>query len=160
MKTIRSIATLAGLFAAVLTLGAAVGRGQVIHSDLFAGTFTLPAQARWGNLNLPAGVYSVRYGIGVRGSHFVEVVSKEKESPYRFVLAGSIQDTSATRNAIVCIRDGNTLVVRTLEMPAIGESANFAMPRGGTLVAQNGKHNGYKQLAQAPMLIQRIPITY
>jgi hypothetical protein len=44
-------------------------------------------------------------------------------------------------------------------MPAIGKSMTFALPRGTQLAAHNGKNNGYTQLAEAPMLIERIPVT-
>lgn len=89
----------------------------------------------------------------------VEVLGKEKGSPHVFILPQGVNDASTTQSALVCVREGNAGIVRGLQMTEIGQSVTFAMPHGAKLVAQNGKHKGYTQLAQAPMLIQRIPIT-
>jgi hypothetical protein len=158
MKTIRSLMTLAGLFLGFLTMGAVGAQGQVVDTTHFLGTFTLPTTAQWGKMILPAGDYSLRYGtLGAAG--IVEVYGMEKGSPYGVILAGPVGETSATRNVIVCIREGNALIVRALEMPVIGESVTFRVPHGTKLMAQRGNPNGYTQLAEVPMLIQRISVT-
>jgi hypothetical protein len=160
MKTIRSLTILAGLSLALLTLGVTGAKAQSLSISDFAGTFTLPFEAQWGRTTLPAGEYSLYYGQPLAGGHlFVEVVGKEKGSPHVFILPKGVNDASTTQSALVCVREGNAGIVRGLEMAEIGQSASFAMPHGAKLVAQNGKHNGYTQLAQAPMLIERIPIT-
>lgn len=161
MKTIRSWATLAGLSLALFALGVTGARAQVVQGTStinFVGSFTLPNDAQWGNMALPAGDYTLQYG-NRYGSYFVEVRGTAKGSPHGLIFVAANSQSSATKSALVCARAGNVLIVRTLEMPAIGKSANFTMPRGTKLVAQNGKNSGYTQLAEAPMLIQRIPIT-
>jgi hypothetical protein len=159
MKTIRSLMTLAGLSLVVFALGATGAKGQILSSTHFAGTFTLPFEAQWGKMTLPAGDYKLQYGTQDTGHGLVEMRGTAKRSPYGFVLAGPIGDTSATKNSIVCVREGNALMVRALEMPSIGESVNFAMPRGAQLTAHRLNGSTNIQLAEAPMLIERIPVT-
>jgi hypothetical protein len=159
MKTIRSLMTSAALIVAFLALGTPVVRGQAVPLPRFSGTFTLPTQAQWGKMTLPAGEYALHYGALFGGISVVHVAREGKGVPGGFVLPLAPNSASRTKNAILCIRDGNTLIVRALEMPVIGESVTFAMPRGAKVVAHNGKHNGYTQLAEAPRLIERIPVT-
>ncbi len=160
MKTIRSLMILAGLSLALLTLGVTGAKAQSLRLSDFAGTFTLPFEAQWGRTTLPAGEYDLYYGQPSAGGHLmVEVRGKEKGSPHVFILPQGINDASTTHSALVCVREGDAGIVRVLEMPEIGQSASFAMPRGTQLMAHKGKHNGYTQLAQAPMLIERIPVT-
>ncbi|HEV2245063.1 MAG TPA: hypothetical protein VGW37_00290 [Terriglobia bacterium] len=159
MKTIRGLMTLAGLSVMLLALGATGAKGQANYSTRFAGTFTLPFEAQWGRMTLPAGDYALQYGLNEIGHGLVLVRGAAKGSPYGSIMAGPLGETSAKQNAIICVRDGNALIVRALEMPAIGKSVDFALPPGAKLAARNGKHSGYTQLAEAPMLIQRIPVT-
>ena len=160
MKTIRSLMTLAGLSLVLFALGATGARGQIAYPARFAGTFTLPFEAQWGTMTLPAGDYTLQYGTLDNGHRLVLVQGTAKGSPHGMIQAGPVGETSASKNAIVCVREGNALIVRALEMPAIGESARFNQPGGVKLVAHNGKHNGYTQFADAAMLIQRIPVTF
>jgi hypothetical protein len=160
MKTNRSLMTLAGLSVALFALGATGAKAQSLVSVDFAGTFTLPFEAQWGRTILPVGEYSLQYGRPFADAPLVvEIQGKEKGSPHVFVLPQGTGSASTTKGALMCVREGNAGIVRRLEMPAIGKSVNFAMPRGAKLMAQNGKHNGYTQLAEAPMLIQRIALT-
>jgi hypothetical protein len=158
MKTVGNFATLAGLSLMLFALGATRAKAQALDSTQFAGTFTLPLEAQWGTMTLPAGNYSLYYGQLNRAvGPFVEVVGKAKGSPTGWILAGPADRTSATRNALICVRDGDSLVVRKLQLPAIGASVSFAMPRGRKLLAHNQKHGKYT-LAEAPMLIQRVAV--
>jgi hypothetical protein len=160
MKTIRSLMILAGLSLAVLALGATGAKAWSPAGTDFAGTFTLPFEAQWGRTTLPAGEYSLYYGhLPKSSTPVVEVIGKDKGSPHAFILPQGIDSASTTTSALVCVREGNALIVRSLEMPAIGESVRFGLPRGAQRTAHNRKHNGYAQLAEAPMLIQRIPVT-
>jgi hypothetical protein len=157
MKTTRNYITLVGLFAAFLALSAAGARAQGLYPTQFAGSFTLPSGAQWGEITLPAGDYNLSYGQLFQGVTTVYVAGKADGSPRGYILARSAGPTSATRNSIVCIRDGNSLLVRKLDLPAINEAVSFAMPHGMKLLAHRQKHGEYT-LAQAPMLIQRVPI--
>jgi hypothetical protein len=158
MKTIRSLTTNLGLSLVLFALGTTGAKAQMLSATDFAGTFSLSNNAQWGNVALPAGNYTLRYG-SLSGAYFVEVRGTEKGSPHVVIHVAGSNQTSARKNALVCSRDGATLIVRALEMPAIGESATFALPRGMQLTAQ--QRNGSKniQLAQGPMLIQRISVS-
>jgi hypothetical protein len=158
MKTIRSLMTLFGLSVMLFALGATGANAQALANPDFAGTFTLSNNAQWGNVALPAGNYTLRYG-SLYGSNFVEVRGTEKGSPHGVIRVEGSGQSSATKSALVCVREGSTLVVRALDMPVLGKSVNFTMPHGTQPMARNGKRNSYTQLAEAPMLIQRIPVT-
>jgi hypothetical protein len=160
MKTIRNLTILVGLSVMVLVLGAAAVRGQVITMPRFAGSFTLPLDTAWGQMTLPAGEYRVYYGYSNHGgATLVNIVGKAKGSAHGTLIAGLMKDVSTKNDSLVCVRDGNTLVVRSLEMPEIGEAAEFSAPKGAKRLANNWKHKGYTELAEGPMLVQRIPVT-
>jgi hypothetical protein len=159
MKTIRNLMTLVGLFVTFLTLGTAGAKGQILDTPSFTGTFTLPFEAQWGKMTLPAGDYTLKFGLLSAGHALVEVQGKAEGSLHGVIRVEWTRQSSATKNELVCVREGDTLIVRALNMPPLRESVNFAMPRGAQRTANNGKHNGYTELAEAPMLIQQIPVT-
>ena len=160
MKTIRSLMILAGLSLVVSVLGATGARGQVITMPRFAGSFTLPLDAVWDQMTLPAGEYRVYYGYSNHGgATLVNIVGKAKGSVHGTLIAKVPTGVSAAKNSLVCVRDGETLIVRSLEMPEIGEAVEFPVPKGANLLATNWKHKGNNELAEGPMLIQRIPVT-
>ena len=159
MKTIRSLMILAGLSLVLFALSATGAKAQIMPSANFRGTFTLPVAAQWGEMSLPAGEYTLSYGQPFRGGTYAVAVTSKADGKGRgYVLVNGNSGVSSKKDALVCIREGDALVVRTLEMPTIGKSAHFTLPHGTQLTARNGKHNGYTQLAQAPMLIERIPV--
>ena len=90
----------------------------------------------------------------------VEIVGKDQGSPHAFILPVGVTDAKATKNTLVCIREGDIGIVRALQMPAIGASVEFKLPSHTRLMARNGQHNKYAQLAEGPMLVQRIPVTF
>ena len=163
MKSIRNLVTLIGLSVMLFALGVSGAKAQEgpgLSMTNFAGTFTLPSEAQWGRMTLPAGDYSLYYGSYTDGGpSVVEIVGKGNASPHGFIFAQQPERTSAGKNAIVCVREGDTLIVRALQMAAIGQSASFAMPTGAQLTAK--VHNGSTKtlLASAPMLIERVPVT-
>ena len=143
----------------VSVLGATGVKGQVITMPRFAGSFTLPLDTVWGQMTLPAGEYNVSYGYSIHGgARFVTIVGKAKGSPYGIFMPTRQKDVAASKDSLVCVRDGNTLVVRSLELPEIGEAVEFPAPKGAKLLATNWKHKGYTKLAEGPKLIQRIPV--
>ena len=161
MKTIRNLVTMVGLSVVLFALsvaGAKAQQSKVLSVTEFGGAFTLPQEAVWGEMTLPAGEYHLFYG-SMQGSYFVEVQGTAKGSPHGVILAHQPDPTSARKNSIICVREGNTLVVRGLEMPAIGEAASFALPRGQQLTAKLRDGSTRNLLASAPMLIERVPVT-
>lgn len=160
MKIIRNWVTLAGLSVVVFALCAAGARAQSLRTTHYAGTFTLPFEAHWGQATLPAGQYSLYYGRLFNGGvGVVEVIGKENRSPHVFILPWGVNDATATRDELICVREGNAGVIRTLEMPETGTALNFKMPRGTQLMAKRSKGGKNVQMAEGPKLIQRIPIT-
>ncbi|MCL5005783.1 MAG: hypothetical protein M1404_04555 [Acidobacteria bacterium] len=162
MKTIRSLMTLVGLSLLLSALAVTVARAQnlVIAATEFSGSFTLPFEAQWGSMTLPAGDYTLSYGrvIDRAGAYAVAIAGEAKGGPHGVLLVQGRSQTSATKDALVCARGSNTLIVRALEMAAIGQSVSFAAPRGAEILAQKGSRGAYTQLAEAPMLIQRVPV--
>jgi len=160
MKIIRNWVTLAGFSVVVFALCATGTRAQSLNTTHFAGTFTLPFEAEWGGTALQPGDYSLYYGrLNPGGVNVVEVVGKENSTPHIVIVPRAVQDSSAKKNALVCIREGNTGVIRALEMPEIGAALKFGMPRGTQLMAKRSKVGKNVQMAQGPKLIQRISIT-
>jgi len=158
MKTVRRLTTMLGLTLVLIALGAISARGQFLDSTQFVGTFTLPISAQWGTTTLPAGNYTLRYGTIHAAGGFVEVRGTEKGSRHVVIRVEGVGQSSATKTALVCIRDGAALFIRSLEMPGIGETATFALPQGARLAAhlRNGGTN--TQLVEAPILMQRVPV--
>ena len=158
MKTIRNLTILAGLSVVLFALSVTGAKAQMVTKTNLAGTFTLSHPAEWGSMVLPAGSYSLRYGT-LDSSYFVEVHGTAKGSPHGVIHVAADDQVSTTKSALVCVREGNGLIVRRLEIPQLGKSVTFAMPHGARLAAQNRKQTGYTQLAEAPMLVERIPVT-
>jgi hypothetical protein len=164
MKTIRNLAILSGLFLALFALAATGARAQVgqgASTINFIGAFTLPSDAQWGTMTLPAGEYTLNYG-NRYGSYSVEVRGTAKGSPHGRILAGPLGQTSATKNALNCVREGDVLYVRALEMPDIGESAKFKLPHGvevrSKMIAKSHNPSGKTQLAEVVIGVERAPV--
>ena len=103
MKTIRSLMTMVGISMVVLVLGTTGAWAQQAPSlseTSFAGTFTLPIDAQWGSMTLPAGEYSLYYGrAGAGDFRLVEVVGKAEGSPHGVIFAQQPEPASATKNS-------------------------------------------------------------
>ncbi len=160
MKAIRTYVTLVGLSLVLFALSTVGARGQVPYLTHFAGTFTLPFEAQWGTMALPVGDYTLEYGKLLDDGTGLVVVRGTEKGSLQVILSRPARQTSTAKNAIVCIREGNTLIVRALEMQALGGSVHFPLPRGAKrVVRNNGKHRGYTQLVEVPVLLQRISAT-
>lgn len=163
MKTVRNMTILVGLALLFLGLGLTRVNAQTLTTTSFGGTFTLPFEAQWGSLTLPAGDYSLFYGhLNGRGTYLVEVAGKAKGSPHGMVITRGRTQAKTSENEIVCVREGNKGYVRGLQIGVIGESAAFKIPHGvevrTRIVVENQKHKGNNQLAQASTVVERVPI--
>lgn len=160
MKMVRNFATLAGVSLMLLTLGATGATAQGFGLNQFAGKFTLTHEAQWGGMTLPAGEYNLSYGQLFKGGVYAVMITGIAEgSPHGTILAGPVDQTSATKSQLVCIRNGDALIVRALELPALGETVEFPMPHGLRLLAQQMHRGTNRLLAEAPTLFQQIPVT-
>lgn len=159
MKTIRRLTTLTGISLMLLGLLATGARAQDFSTTVLSGSFTLPFNARWGAMTLPAGDYALYYGrMSSEGAYMVEVVGKEEGSPHGFVLVRTQNPSAATISEIICVREGSTGVVQSLQIPEIGEILYFAMPRSGKVHAGGLYGSRNTLLAEAPMTFKRIPV--
>lgn len=111
-----------------------------------SGTFTLPFDAQWGQLKLPAGTYSfdiqdtLRFHqiIVLQGTKIVGLVSPSEISH---------EDEANLHPSLLCVRHNANFFVRALRLPQLG-----------TLYYKGEKEKPLT-VAQAPELIQDVPIT-
>lgn len=163
MRSTRNFLTLAGLSLVLLFLGATGARGQVLNPPHFVGSFTLPFNAQWGTMNLPAGDYTLRYGTLLAGATLVEIAGKAKSSPHGVVLTVGRDKTSstATKSALICIRNGNGGIVSELQMAEIGESVTFHTPHGAKVrskvIAEHQNNSGNTWLVQVAIPVEFTP---
>ena len=163
MKTIRSLTTLAGLSVLLFALSGTGAKAQALSTTSFAGTFSLPVEAQWGAMTLPAGEYSLSYGRAFKGTTYLVTVAGEAQgSPRGMILARSLDDVSAGENVLDCARVGDTLYVRSLEMPAIGEAIHFKIPHGvevqSKVIAGHQNQKGNNQVASMAIRVERVPV--
>lgn len=162
MKTIRRVLTLVCLSLLFPALAATVAKAQSISAQAteFSGSFTLPFETQWGSITLSAGEYTLDYGrtIDPAGMYAVAITAKEDGGGHGVLLVAGRGQARARANSLVCVREGNTLIVTGLELPAIGESVTFKMPKSAQLMARKKGAHATTQLAEAHMLIERLPI--
>jgi hypothetical protein len=165
MKTIRNLMILSGLCLVLFALTATGARAQTFASTSLTGTFTLPVETHWGAMTLPAGDYTLRYGMPFRGGIYaVTVAGKAEGSPRGMILPRARDDASGGKNVLNCIREGDTLFVRALELPAIGESVHFRIPHGvevrSTVGRYENAHNqgGKSRFVQVAVRVERAPV--
>jgi hypothetical protein len=163
MKTIRNIAILVGVGLALIVSGATSARAQALTTTAFSGTFTLPFEVQWANMTLPPGKYSLSYGHHNPASgYLVEVAGKKPGSPHGVILTRGRSQPSASENVLVCIRVGDKGYVRSLELSAIGEAAEFTLPHGveveSRLIAKHQSKSGNTRIAEVRISVERVPI--
>jgi len=100
----------------------------------FAGRFTLPFEAAWGEIVLAPGEYALHYGTMGEGLHCVEIFGIGQTAPRGIFLVREQNPASVVQNALVCTRRDSRRIIRALELPAIGESVSFAGPATGKLI--------------------------
>ncbi len=160
MKKVRSLTILVGLSLVMAGVGVTGAKAQVLSSPKFTGSFALHTQVQWGPMTLPAGSYVVKYGrMGPAGLRIVEIAGKAKGSPHGFVLVRSEDPTRSEGDMVICARADNMLIVRALDMPAIGKSASFVTPQDARLMANATSRNGNTRMADASLKIARIPVS-
>ena len=159
MKTIRRLTIPAGILLMYLALAATGARAQDLFSTHFAGKFTLPFMAQWGMTILPPGEYNLYYGyLYPSGTKTVEIRG-QGELPHSMILARRDATAKGTNNVLICVREGDKAYVSGLELAAIGESAQFALPHGVEVEARilAGKHNHTATTQVAEMRISIAP---
>jgi hypothetical protein len=111
-------------------------------------------------MTLPPGNYGLYYGEPFKaGLKVVEVVNKADGSARGVALIRGVSQTSASKNELVCTRDGNMDFVRALDLPVLGESLHFGLPHNMKLTASRQDHNATKPVAELHGLTQRFLVT-
>jgi hypothetical protein len=130
------LALLAGCFTANLASA----------QDLYKGRFTLPFEARWGHVVLPAGEYSFTLDhLSLAGKVTIEAESGR----YVGVIMNQVFSDQQTvdRSELVLVRSGGIYAVRALRLEELGMTLEYAAPKTGKQI-----------ISQAPQLLQRIPV--
>ena len=146
-----SLVTLSLAAALFLMAGMAAAQGSPI--SILSGSFTLPFDAQWGAMTLPAGDYTFDYSARY-GERIVEVRGTAKGSPHGLVLPNGQDQSSAAGNGLVCRRAGDGYVIGALELPVIQTKLTFGLPPSAKILAKGGNSKAPTQLAQV-----RVPIT-
>jgi len=128
---------------AILALLATVVSAGLLSAEDYVGKFTLPFQAKWGRATLPAGDYSFQLNTA-RSPYTVTVRGQDKAA--MIMSDGTSNKDVSTRSELVVVRRGRTGTIRALHLNEVG-TFFYVPPKGERQL-----------LAQAPELIQRIPI--
>jgi hypothetical protein len=110
-----------------------------------AGSFTLPFEARWGQVKLPAGTYSFL----VDAAHN-EVIILQGTRSLGIAIVSELAWHDAgkfEKPSMLCVRHDSTYSVRALKLPAEG-TLYFFPPKDKN-----------RTVTQAPELIQSVPVT-
>lgn len=144
-RSVKFALAAAFVAASVLALGA---HAQMGSRSRFAGQFTLPFEAHWGSVDLPAGHYTftVENEFGgtkqvvhlMNGTRTLGMVMPEQFSTYN---PEQINET-----ALLCVRNAGTYSVRAVTMPEVGV-LYYTVPK-----------NKAVQVTKAPELIERVPV--
>lgn len=144
MKFLGSKPVLKLLFGAVLMLVvlAVPARPQAYLSS---GTFSLPFDAQWGSVKLPAGTYSFDVEDAI---HSHQVLVRQGIRYVGIVPQSEFSDDNKTnlQASLLCVRHGSSFSVRALRLPEIG-TYYYATPKQKN-----------QTVAQKPELIQDVPV--
>jgi hypothetical protein len=136
----------------LLALLATVVSAGLLSAEDYKGTFTLPFEVRWGSAVLPAGDYSFTIDTA-RDSQRATV---RWENGAAMVMPSSISDRQFDgHSALILTRRGHRGTVRALALATPGTGSR----KGGLVFSYAPPKGEAPLLAQAPELIQRIPVT-
>ncbi|HEV2351482.1 MAG TPA: hypothetical protein VG028_16735 [Terriglobia bacterium] len=159
MNANRKLASLfaVALAATVLSAGSAFAQG--LSTVQARGKFTLPFEAHWGLATLPAGQYTFEMGHNMGDTTLVELRSEGKGRQHAIILTMAQQQSPAAKTSeLVCIRQGNTGIVRSLVLATLGETIYFSIPRNEQILARTSGGKTPTLVAEGPELIQRIHV--
>jgi hypothetical protein len=123
----------------------------VLRAQDYKRTFTLPIETKWGQATLPAGDYS--FTIDTASAPYVAKIRWKNGGA--FVIAGAVSDRqSVARSELVLVRRGNKGTVRALALAI----PSLHHPNGGLVFSYPPPKSERRMLAQAPVLIQRVPV--
>jgi len=125
MKSMRSFSFVGAL---LLLLGALSFSPILAGAESSAaGRFTLPVEARWGTVTLPAGDY--QYSVEYRGASTIVFVRGTAGEPCAMFLAHSIEpNNGAGKSDLVLTRKGDTMFVTSLHVKELGLTLDYTIP--------------------------------
>ena len=131
----------------VMVAGALILCAGLASAKDAAGKFTLTSEARWGDVVLAPGLYSFRINSTSQG-RILTLLNEENRHAVGIVMAQSDENQIfSEKSDLVLVHNGGKAFVRALELKDLGMTFYYSLPKGQNQI-----------LAQAPMLIQRVPI--
>jgi len=118
----------------------------VASAQDFIGRFTLPCEVQWGTAVLPAGNYTLEHNSARRTD--LVTIRGERETVMALPASQSFDSDRSGKSALILARVNRQAVVRVLVLRELGMEFIYPSPKGERVL-----------LAQAPVLIQRIPVT-
>jgi hypothetical protein len=140
----------------LLALAAAIFCPAVASAQLAAAhaSFSLPFEVHWGKAVLSPGQYTLTLNtasangvVSIRGNDQTAILSAQ----------GFSDKDSSGRSSLVLVRSGGIYTVRALDLGTLGVFYYWP-PKGEIVLAHNAKGNE-RAIAQAPVLIQRLPVS-
>ena len=116
--------------------------------EAFKGSFTLPFEARWGNIVLPAGQYSFTLDHATAQG----IVTIQKETGRygymgRVLNQGTYDRQVVDHSELVLVRSGGNYRIRALRLGDLGMTFEYSVPKGERQL-----------ISQTPQLLERIPV--
>jgi hypothetical protein len=142
MSTNRSLQLVKFAVLAILTAGMGA---RLANAQEAEGKFSLPYEVRWGQTVLPPGNYT--FTVNSRGLPNDCVRVRGEDLRARIIIPQGIDYNFSGKSALIVERQGKKGTVRALRLPDAGLVIYYPAPKAERQV-----------LAQAPALIQRIPI--
>jgi hypothetical protein len=144
MKSNRNFKVLGILLLGLVGIGLSAGSASA--QQAYRGRFTLPFEAKWGESTLPAGDYTFTLDHATAEGN-LNILSQDKKTAAIVHVSGVTELSKATTSSLTAVRSGGTYRIRVLTAAEIGKAFNCGAPKGES-----------QMMAQAPWLIQRIPV--
>jgi hypothetical protein len=129
------------LAVAAISLSAVFAAAEDYH-----GEFTLPLDAQWGKVDLPAGTYSFTMNIE-KAPYTIKVQRGSATAIFIWPAGKSPGQRISGASSLTATRRGHRLRIRFLALAEEGVVFNFTVPQSEKVL-----------MAETPELIQRIPI--
>jgi hypothetical protein len=131
----------------LILAGAFVFAGTVrAQEPTCEGKFTLPFEAQWGSVTLPAGGYAFTLNSTAVGSRVVTVV-RDQQKVAIVMAQGRSKSDSTKASALIVTRSGGRARIDALHLAEVGDFF-YVAPKAEGL-----------QTASTPQFIQRIPVS-
>jgi hypothetical protein len=144
MRLNRSLKLVAPL--ALALLAGCLTANLASAQEAYRGKFTLPFEARWGQVVLPAGEYSFTLDHGTVGG--IVSVREETGRAVGYVQTEGIYDRQTfDHSELVLVRSGENYAIRALRLADLGLTLEYSVPK-----------TGRQLIVQSPQLLERIPV--